>query len=121
MEKTFLKAEALIDTIDEYVENRIEIAKIETVELASKWLSRSIVMLLISLHLLLFIIFFSIAVAIILGTVLNNPIGGYLIVAFAYLVAILIIWKSRNKWIRLPLLKLMAVRFLKPDSEYDEA
>lgn len=121
MEKTIFRAEQLLENLDEYLETKIEIKKIEAVEIASSWLSRSIVIVLISIHLFLFVVFFSIALAFLLSWIFKSIFLGFCIVAFAYLVGILIIIKSRNRWIRLPLLKLMADRFIKPESPgYEE-
>lgn len=94
----FFKVDSLLGNLSAYLETRVELLKVEVKEDLSKGLAQAVTYLLIAFVVALFLTFFSIAAALLLGQVLGN-IAGFLIVAVLYLIGGVILWSSRNKLI----------------------
>ena len=92
----FFKVDSLLSNLSGYVETRVELLKIEVKEDLAKSLAKGISYLLIAFVLALFIIFFSIAVALLLSARLGN-FAGFSIVGLVYFITGLILWLSREK------------------------
>ena len=104
MERAFAKAEELAGTIKEYVNTRIESAKLNAAEKSSTIIANTIAGIIASIVFLLFIVFAGIAFAVVLGNWFEKTWAGFLVVAFLYLVIAIIIWIAREKIVRLPIM-----------------
>ena len=82
----FLKLDGLIENLLGYVEARVKLLKVEVREEISKVITRALLFGAIALLAFLFIIFFSIAVALFLNQFLKNNYAGFLLVSGFYLV-----------------------------------
>lgn len=91
----FFKLDTLVENLTGFVETRVELLKIEVKEDVAKGLAKAGVWLLISLVVLLFVVFVSIAIAIWIGHELGM-IWGFVIVSAAYLVIGVILLLSRD-------------------------
>jgi hypothetical protein len=96
-------AETLMRESRDYLETKIEWAKLTAIEKSSGAISNLIYLIVKILFILLFIIFFSIAAAILIGNVLGDYHFGFFILGGFYLVLLLIIYIQREKWIKIPL------------------
>ncbi len=119
MEKAFAQAEELADTVKEYVNTRIESIKLNTVEKGSGIIATIIAGLLVAAIFLFFLVFCSIAVALVLGDWIGKPWAGFLLVAFLYLVTGIIIWFARVKIIQLPIMNALIKQFFSDGYEED--
>lgn len=94
----FFKVDSLLSNLTGYVETRVELLKVEVKEDLSKGLAQAVAYLFIWFIVALFLTFFSIGIALLLGNSLGN-VAGFAIVAAVYLIAGLTLWFSREKLI----------------------
>ncbi|MGC1243033.1 MAG: phage holin family protein [Chryseosolibacter sp.] len=95
----FFKVDSLLSNLTGYVETRVELLKVEVKEDLSKGLAQAVAYLFIAFILALFLTFFSIGIALLLGKSLGN-FAGFSIVAAVYLITGIILWFSREKIIQ---------------------
>ncbi|MBL7747983.1 MAG: phage holin family protein [Chitinophagaceae bacterium] len=117
MEKTFAKAEELIDSVKEYINNRIDAVKLSAAEKASAITANVLAGIFVALILFLFIIFGGVALALVLGIWLGKMWLGFLLVAGFYLLLALIIWAARGRIIRLPVMNALIKQLFSSDEE----
>ena len=104
---------SLIDQIKEYLETKIELTRLKTIDKAADVLSSVIVMVSIVFLGSLFIIFISIAMALILGNWLGAAHYGFLIIGGFYALLLLLIYWRREKWIKVPIANGLISKMLK--------
>jgi Zn-dependent protease with chaperone function len=119
MEKAFAKVEELADTVKDYVNTRIESAKLSIAEKSSAVIANMIAALIVAGVFMFFIVFSSIALAFGLGEWIGKAWAGFLIVALLYLVFGIIVWFARNKLIRLPLMNTFIKQLFSEEDEED--
>lgn len=119
MEKAFARAEELAGTVKDYVNTRIELVKLNTVEKSSGIIATVIAGLIVAAVFLFFLVFISIALAFGLGEWIGKPWAGFLIVAFLYLVIGIIVWVSRVRIIQLPIMNALIKQFFSNEYEKD--
>jgi Putative Actinobacterial Holin-X, holin superfamily III len=113
MEKEFKTMEETIDHLKSYVNTKISQAKLGAAEKASDLISVFVAKLLAALVLFFFIFFISLAVASALGDYFEKPWLGYTMVAGFYLLAGFIIWFSREKLLRIPIMNAIITRLFR--------
>lgn len=113
------KIEQLIDQLKSYADTRITLAKLEAAKKTSQVLSSMIAFVLVALIFFLFVVMISIAGALALGSWFGSMPLGFLAVGIIYLVICLVIWTSREKTIRAPIMTGM-IRQLFPDEKKKE-
>jgi len=103
----------LIDKSKDYLETKIELTKLKTIDKSADILSTVVVtvsMLFISVLLILFI---SLAVALFLGQMLGAYHYGFFIMAGFYAIVLLVIYVKREKWIKTPIANELISKMLK--------
>jgi len=87
----------------DYLETKIELAKLKAIDKSSDILS-GLVFSIVKIVMILFLtIFVSIGLAVYLGALLGEYYYGFLIVAGIYALVMLIIYVQRKKWIKEPI------------------
>lgn len=119
MEKAYAKIEELADSAKNYVNTRIESAKLSLAEKGSGLVATLVAALVVAVVFLFFIIFTGIAVALLLGIWIGKLWAGFLIVAGVYLLIAVIVWFARSRLIQLPVMNAM-IRQLFGNDETDE-
>ncbi len=119
MEKTFAKVEELADTVKDYVNNRIESAKLTAAEKSSAVIAALIAGLIVAVVLMFFVVFAGIALSLVLSEWIGETWAGFLIVAGLYLLLGIIIWTARDKMIRLPIMNALIKQLFGEDDEED--
>ncbi len=117
MENIFAKAEEMADNVKEYVNTRIESAKLSIAEKTSKLVANVMAAIMLAAIIFLFFLFAGIALSLVLGEWLDNTWAGFLLVAALYLLVGIIIWTGREKLIRLPIMNALIKQFLSDDEE----
>ncbi|MEO6961349.1 MAG: phage holin family protein [Puia sp.] len=113
MSDSFISIKSLIEKSQDYLETKIEIAKLKTVDKSSDALSSLVVLMsMIFLGLLCFL-FISIALALYLGFLLGSAYTGFLIVGGFYGIVLWILYLLRDKWIKTPVTNLLIKKMLK--------
>lgn len=119
MEKAFAKIEELADNVKEYVNTRIESAKLSIAEKSSAVIANVLAGMVLAVFFLFFIIFGSTALALGLGDWIGSTWAGFLIVAGLYLLGGIVAWTAREKIIRLPIMNALIKRLFRNDDEED--
>jgi len=92
----FLNLEGLMDHFSGYIEDRVELLKLDFQEDAIRISVKLFLIFLMILFAAFFLLFVSIALAILLNKALDHGYFGYLIMAGIYLLLTLIIYSLRN-------------------------
>jgi hypothetical protein len=104
MAEIFKNVESLVAHFKDYVEIRIEQARLEVADKGSRAIAAVISSIIIFLVVFLIVLFASMGVAFILGEMWERMWLGFLAVSAFYIVVALIIWLMREKMIRIPMI-----------------
>ena len=119
MEKTFDKVEELAAHVKEYVNNRIAATKLSVAERTSKVAAKIIAVIIVALIFFLFLIFASTALAYSLSKLTGELYWGFLIVAGIYFLLVVLVWKTKDRFLRLPILNAILRQLFTEDDEED--
>ena len=103
----------LVDQSKDFLETKFELTKLKAIDKSADVLSTVIVMVAMIFLGSLFIIFISIALALILGNWLGSTYYGFLIVGGVYGLLLLLIFLQRDKWIKTPIANGLINKMLK--------
>ena len=103
----------LVDKSKDYLETKIELTKLKTIDKSADIISTVIVMVFMIFIGTLFIIFISTALALMLGKWLGAWYVGFLIVGGLYAILLLLIYIQRDKWIKTPIANGLIHKMLK--------
>ena len=104
--------DSLFDQIGNYGDTRIEILKLSAVEKASLLISQASARAAVYLMASATILFASIAIALLLGEWLGRYSYGFFIVSIAFVLAGILVYVWRDKWIRDPVARLVITKAL---------
>ena len=116
MEKTFTKAEELINHLKEYADSKISFAKLNVAEKTSKVVANLTTVLIMLVFILFFIGYASSALASVLGEWTGKLYWGQLLVAGLYLILAIVLWLNRERILRLPVLNALLQQFFRKDN-----
>ncbi len=111
-----VKIERLISNIKDYGEERINLIMLNVQEKTAKAIAGTASVLILIILGVFTLAFLSFALAWFIGQLLGHTYLGFLIVAGVYLLAAILIWTNRTKWIGFPVMNA----FLKNISDDDE-
>jgi divalent metal cation (Fe/Co/Zn/Cd) transporter len=120
MEKAFSKIGEMTDNIREYINTRIEAVKIRSAEKISALIANAMAGLVVVLVMFFFVLFAGMALAFVVGAWIGKIWAGFLIVAFIFLLAGIIIWTARGKLIRLPLMNAIIRQFNNEEDDEED-
>jgi ABC-type uncharacterized transport system fused permease/ATPase subunit len=120
MEETFAKVEELSAHVQEYINNRIAHVKFTAAEKSSVVMANIIAVAIIALVLAFFVLFGSVALALVLGRWTGAMYGGFLIVAGIYFLAGTLVWLLRERLLRLPIMNAMVQQLFKDESDEED-
>lgn len=98
--------------VEQYFENRIELAKLEIIRFLSAYISRILAGLLVLIHMVLFIFFFCMSFALIVGEWFGSYALGVMVVAGLLGVLALLFWLNRKKWFQKSVLRACIESFM---------
>ena len=116
----FQKVESLAKHIKEYLNTKISIIKLEIAERLSKLIAWLIAFVVVFFIMLFFVIFFSLAAAYWIGSALDKPFLGFLIVGGFYLLIALLVWWKRERLLRVPLMNALVRQLFAEEKNDDE-
>jgi hypothetical protein len=111
-----VKIENLMSNLKEYGEERLNLIMLNVQEKTARAIAGTASVLLLVILGIFTLAFLSLAAAWFLGQLLEHTYLGFLIVAAIYLLAAILIWANRAKWIGFPVMNA----FLKNIAEDDE-
>jgi hypothetical protein len=103
MENIKEKYSSLVDHVQDYINNQIELAKLMAIEKVAVGISNAVTLTVIAFLGLFFIIFFSITLAIGLSLLVGSSLLGFLIVTLLYLFLALLLLFNKQKWMIEPI------------------
>ena len=107
MEDTIAKAEELAEHVKEYVNNRIDAAKLTTAEKSSKLAATVIASVVVAMFFISFLFFASTALAFVFSKLTGSLSWGFLIVAGIYLLLGALVWLLKDRILQLPIMNAM--------------
>ena len=120
MDQDFNKAETFVDQVKEYVNIRLAQLKLSFAEKTSKVIALVIAVVMLALVFFLFLVLVCVAGAIVIGQWLENFWLGFLAMAGIVLLAGFILWISKDRLIRRPIMNaLINSMFDKEEDEKD--
>ena len=111
-----VKIEQLVTHVKEYGEERMRLIMLSLQEKTAKAVAGSASVLILVVLGVFTLAFFSFALAWYVGQLLEQPYLGFLIVAGVYLLAAILLWVNREKWIGFPVMNT----FIKQISDDDD-
>jgi hypothetical protein len=118
MSNSFEKWEGLTDHVKEYINTRVELTKLQIAEKTSLVISQLIAVTIVALFFLFVLVFGSIAGAWALSNWLGKPYSGFLIVAGIYLFLGIIVWFTRGRLLRFPIMNAIIRQLQKKDDDH---
>jgi len=103
---------SILEKSSEYLETRIDLVKLKTVDKSSDILSSAAAVIAIAIVILSFLSMISIGLALYLGHLLGASYLGFFIVAGFYALIALLLYAFRNHWVKMPLYNTMVKRIL---------
>jgi hypothetical protein len=103
MENIKEKYDNLVDHIKDYVNNRIELAKLMAIEKGATGVSNAAAYFIVGFLGLIVFIFFSITLALGIAELLGSGFAGFLAVTLLYLITALLLFFNRQKWVIEPI------------------
>jgi hypothetical protein len=97
----------------DYLDTKIELTKLKTIDTSSDILSNLVYLLVKVLIIFLLLGFISIGLAALIGTTLGEYYCGFLIIGGIYAVIFLVIYVQRKKWIKGPVANSLINKMLK--------
>ena len=107
MENQTSPVESLIDRVKSYIETRIDLLRLKAIDKSSSFLSLLISMLVVILISFISIMMLSVGIALLLGDWLGKAYYGFFIVGAFYLITGLVLYSSREKWLKKPIANSM--------------
>ncbi|MDO6429485.1 phage holin family protein [Flavitalea sp. BT771] len=111
------KIENLLDHARDYINIRVDEAKLSVAEKTSGVIAMVIATTVVNIIFLLALIFAGAAGAVAIGQWLNNYWLGLLMVAGLYLLAGLIVWAAKERLIRIPVMNAIIRQLFKNDND----
>ncbi len=112
MENQTTAIESLWDRVRDYIETRIELLKLKSVDKAAGLVSGLVTRIILVIILIIFIALLNIGVALWLGDLLGEYYYGFFAVAGFYAITGLILYLGRRKWIKGPISNMMIKKLM---------
>ena len=103
----------LIDKSKDYLDTKIELTKLKTIDKSADVLSTAIVMVSMIFLGSLIVLFISAGIAIMLGKALGAYQYGFFVVGGFYAIILLVIYIQREKWLKTPIANGLINKMLK--------
>jgi hypothetical protein len=104
---------SLIDKSKDYLDTKIELTKLKTIDKSADVLSTVVVMVSMLFISVLLILFISLGLALLLGRMLGAYHYGFFVIAAFYAIILLVIYVKREKWIKTPIANELINKMLK--------
>ena len=105
--------ENLVSQAGDYLNTRLELLKLKTVDKTSEIISSVVSKLALILFFVIFTLILSMGAAFWIGDILGKTYYGFLIIAGFYLVVGIILYTCRRSWIKAPIANVLIRKILK--------
>ena len=103
----------LIEKSKDYLDTKIELTKLKTIDKSADVLSTVVVMISMIFISFLLILFLSLALALLFGKMLGAYYYGFFIMGGFYAIILLLIYLQKEKWIKTPIANGLISKMLK--------
>lgn len=107
----------LITNIKDYINTNIQLVKLKVTDKSSEAIGGIVAIVIVAFILILFLVFLSTALAILISNLLESPSSGFFIMAGVYLIIGILLFANKEKWIITPLGNAMIKSMMKEDSD----
>ncbi|HMG83026.1 MAG TPA: hypothetical protein VK559_08315 [Ferruginibacter sp.] len=107
MEKQQNHIGSLFEKAEAYLETKMELYRLHAIDKSTTIVSGIVARLIIALFIASCFLMFSIGLAILIGRSMGEMYYGFFIVAGFYLVVIIVLYASRDKWLKAPVSNLI--------------
>ena len=108
-----LNIDALFEKTTDFIDNKVELIKLQAVDKSSDLISGISSKLILSVMIVFFLMLLNIGLALWIGEELGKTFYGFFIMAGFYLLVGLVFYAFRDKWLKEPLTNYMIKNFLK--------
>ncbi len=108
-----LNIDGLFEKTSDYLENRVELLKLQAVDSSSELVSSISSKLILGVIMIFFIVLLNVGLSIWIGDALGKLYYGFFIMAGFYLVVGLIFYAFRDKWLKEPISNFIVRHLLK--------
>jgi hypothetical protein len=108
-----ISIKSLLEKSQDYLETKIEIARLKTISKSSDILSTIVVLISVIILGILFFLFICIGLALWIGHLVGYAFGGFFIMGGFYGIVLLLIYLFREKWIKAPVTNVLIKKLLK--------
>ena len=120
MEETFVKVEEITDSLKEYVDVRVEDAKLRLAEKSSGLVANLIARIILIIAFSLALVFLSIALALSLAAWWGHMWLGFLVVGGIYILLGWLVWAMRESLIHIPMMNNILTHLTKKGEDDDD-
>jgi ABC-type multidrug transport system permease subunit len=105
--------ESLIGNSSEYAKTRLDLIKLKAVDKSSDIVSSVLSFIPLVLIAALVFFFLNIGLALLVGDLLGKSYWGFLILTLVYVIVGFLLFKQRDKWVKIPFANMLIKKFLK--------
>jgi hypothetical protein len=120
MERAFAKAEELVEDVKEYIDVRVESAKLTIAEKTSLVIANAAAGMAVIIVLIFFAILLVTGLSILIGQWIGKPWAGFMIMAAVCLIKAGIIWMARKRIIQIPVMNALIKQLFSNNKEDEE-
>jgi hypothetical protein len=104
MDNKTSSVESLLESFRNYSETRIDLLKLKAIDKSSSMISSVVSIICVLLIAFIFIVLLNIGIALLLGELRGKAYYGFFIVAAFYAIIGIILYSSRDKWVKTPVI-----------------
>lgn len=109
------QAATLAENAKDYIETRVDLVKLEVAEKVSLFAGNVAAILVIAVLVLCFIAFAGVGLALLIGNWVGHMWAGFVIVSLAYGLKAILLWKMRERLVRIPVMNHLLKLFFHED------
>lgn len=111
--KTTTTTDTLFDKAENYTKTSFELFKLKSVSVSADVLSSLTSQIIVAVVVVFFSLFLNIGLSLLIGQLLGEYYYGFFVLAFAYLILAIVLYKNQNKWIKKPIGNIIISLLLK--------
>ena len=119
MERIFAKTEELVDDMKEYVDVKVETAKLAIAEKTSLVVANAAAGVAVVIAFIFFTMLLVTGLSLLIGQWIGKPWAGFLIMAAVCLIKAIVIWSVRKRIIQIPVMNALIKQLFSNTDEED--
>lgn len=119
MERIFAKTEELVDDVKEYVDVKVETAKLAIAEKTSLVVANAAAGVAVLIAFIFFTMLLVTGLSLLIGQWIGKPWAGFLIMSAACLIKAIVIWSLRKRIIQIPVMNALIKQLFSNTDEED--